>query len=113
MIRDDKRRQHILLSTKAKNYRYNVRGFVEELPPLPDARIEHVCGALPTGVRPAQIILFHNRHSLLLEEEGGLKSSTFLRCLRSSQAQKPGLPLHPFHEHCIMLEHPLWEELLG
>ena len=35
--------------------RYNVNGFVEELPQLPENRHSHACSALPaTGVRPAQ-----------------------------------------------------------
>ena len=34
--------------------RYNVNGFVEELPQLPESRYRHACAALPTGVRPAQ-----------------------------------------------------------
>ena len=35
--------------------RYNVNGFVEELPQLPENRYRHACAALPsTGVRPAQ-----------------------------------------------------------
>merc|ERR1712192_124773 len=35
--------------------RYDVNGFVEELPQLPENRYGHACGALPaTGVRPAQ-----------------------------------------------------------
>jgi len=35
--------------------RYDVNGFVEELPELPERRHGHACGALPaTGVRPAQ-----------------------------------------------------------
>ena len=34
--------------------RYNVNGFVEELPQLPENRYGHACSALPsTGVRPA------------------------------------------------------------
>ena len=38
--------------------RYNVRGFVEELPQLPEDRFRHACAALPdTGVRPAQSTL--------------------------------------------------------
>ena len=33
-------------------YRYNITGFVEELPQLPDIRRGHACGAFPTnGVR--------------------------------------------------------------
>ena len=38
--------------------RYDVNGFVEELPQLPENRYAHACSALPaTGVRPAQPIL--------------------------------------------------------
>ena len=35
-------------------YRYNISGFVEELPQLPENKGGHACAALPTGVRPAQ-----------------------------------------------------------
>ena len=36
-----------------KSYRYNINGFVEELPKLPRSRWNHACAALPaTGVRP-------------------------------------------------------------
>ena len=39
----------------SKGYRYNVNGFVEELPQLPENRNAHACAALPaTGVRPDQ-----------------------------------------------------------
>ena len=39
--------------------RYNVTGFVEELPQLPENRWSHACSALPaTGVRPAQSTLY-------------------------------------------------------
>ena len=41
-----------LVSITAKNCRYNISGFVEELPQLPENRYGHACGALPTGVRP-------------------------------------------------------------
>ena len=38
-----------------KNCRYNINGFVEELPQLPENRFNHFCSAFPaTGVRPAQ-----------------------------------------------------------
>ena len=38
--------------------RYDVNGFVEELPQLPENRYGHACSALPaTGVRPAQSTL--------------------------------------------------------
>ena len=37
--------------------RYNISGFVEELPKLPENRQSHACAALPvTGVRLAQSI---------------------------------------------------------
>ena len=36
----------------AQNFRYNVNGFVEELPQLPESRYGHSCAAIPsTGVR--------------------------------------------------------------
>ena len=38
------------------NCRYNISGFVEELPRLPEDRLWHACGALPvTQVREAFI----------------------------------------------------------
>ena len=52
--------------------RYNIHGFVEELPKLPEKRDRHACAVLPlTGVRPSltrpsQPTLC--RHLLLLEE---------------------------------------------
>ena len=43
------------LYSTTKNCRYNVNGFVEELPKLPEKITEHACAALPdTGVRPTQ-----------------------------------------------------------
>ena len=43
------------MSIKAKSCRYDVNGFVEELPQLPENRYTHACAALPiTGVRPKQ-----------------------------------------------------------
>ena len=47
------------LSTSWKRLRYNVSGFVEELPQMPQERFVHSCGTLPTGVRPALITWFH------------------------------------------------------
>ena len=45
--------QHILVSTE-KICRYNLIGFVEELPQMPENRLVHSCASLPTtGVRPA------------------------------------------------------------
>ena len=42
----------------AQNFRYNVNGFVEELPQLPENRWGHSCAAIPsTGVR---LILFQS-----------------------------------------------------
>ena len=47
--------QHILMSITAKSCRYDVNGFVEELPQLPENRIGHACAALPiTKVRQKQ-----------------------------------------------------------
>ena len=41
----------------AKSCRYNISGFVEELPKLPENRFQHACAALPaTGVRPSRPI---------------------------------------------------------
>ena len=47
--------QHILMSITAKSCRYDVNGFVEELPQLPEDRNRHACAALPiTKVRQKQ-----------------------------------------------------------
>ena len=47
--------QHILMSITAKSCRYDVNGFVEELPQLPENRALHACAALPiTKVRQKQ-----------------------------------------------------------
>ena len=47
--------QHILMSITAKSCRYDVNGFVEELPQLPEERYGHACAALPiTKVRQKQ-----------------------------------------------------------
>ena len=47
--------QHILMSITAKSCRYDVNGFVEELPQLPEDRYGHACAALPiTKVRQKQ-----------------------------------------------------------
>ena len=47
--------QHILMSITAKSCRYDVNGFVEELPQLPEDRYNHACAALPiTKVRQKQ-----------------------------------------------------------
>ena len=52
MCADLKSRERIY---KMPPNRYNVSGFVEELPQLPKNRYGHACAALPTtGVRPAQ-----------------------------------------------------------
>ena len=43
------------MSITAKSCRYDVNGFVEELPQLPEERYYHACAALPiTKVRPKQ-----------------------------------------------------------
>ena len=44
--------KHILVCPPALSCRYNVYGFMEELPQLPESRWDHACAALPaTGVR--------------------------------------------------------------
>ena len=38
--------------------RYDINGFVEELPPLLENRFRHACAALPdTGVRPTNKLI--------------------------------------------------------
>ena len=49
--------------------RYNVTGFVEELPQMPDNRKWHTCGALPaTGVRFDQVTIATSGGNLLLSQ---------------------------------------------
>ena len=94
----------------AKSCRYNVNGFVEELPRLPEIRFSHVCGALPTGVRPVQQSISKPllwRLLLLPEEE--TDPTTFLLCWPSSLEQQPGLNSHHFHDHWSMLKLRMWE----
>ena len=46
---------NIFSNPSAKSCRYNIHGFVEELPKLPENRFQHACAALPaTGVRPSR-----------------------------------------------------------
>ena len=46
----------------AENFRYNVNGFVEELPQLPENRYGHSCAAIPSiGVR----LIFFQSYQLL------------------------------------------------
>ena len=63
---------NIKLSPPAKSCRYNISGFVEELPPLPEIRSSHACAALPaTGVRLIQPIfegMIHLKHNQVLYE---------------------------------------------
>ena len=54
--------------------RYDVNGFVEELPQLPENRYAHACSALPaTGVRPVQSTLYLQA----LVVAGGITSSGY------------------------------------
>ena len=83
----------ILSILPAMSIRYNISGFVEELPKLPEKRYYHACSALPaTGVRSTQPTL--NCRHLWLPEVGvepflhtGLDPTHFHRCLLSSQGQ--------------------------
>ena len=90
-------------------YRYNTRGFVEELPQLPENRWNHACAALPsTGVRPIQSIFCRR---LLLLEDGADTADFHLFTLFS--LAHPGHPSPPFQEHCMMFELQLWEARSG
>ena len=76
--------------------RYNISGFLEELPQLPENRLGHACVALPNGVRPVQptfktvpyvhyvpfFVLLHisNLCRLLLLLEDSMDLRTFLLC---------------------------------
>ena len=84
--------------------RYDVTGFVEELPQLPENRRSHACSALPaTGVRPAQSSLC----SWWLPED--MHQAWLLLCWHSSLEQKNGLPWSPSRMHFIVLKLRLWE----
>ena len=79
--------------------RYNINGFVEELPQLPEVRQSHACAALPT-TRVSQednscCTLFLNRHLLLLEAK--IQRATNLLWWFYPLEQVPGhsLPLCP------------------
>ena len=58
---------NIKLSPSAKSCRYDISGFVEELPRLLEIRMGHVCAAIPaTGVRLTQPIfkgMIHLKHN--------------------------------------------------
>ena len=79
--------------------RYNINGFVEELPQLPEVRQSHACAALRT-TRVSQednncCTLFLNRHLLLLEAK--IQRATNLLWWFYPLEQVPGhsLPLCP------------------
>ena len=87
--------------------RYNINGFVEELPQLPDVRQSHACAALPTN-RVSQkdnscCTLFLNRHLLLLEAK--IQRATNLLWWFYPLEQVPGLslPLCPGLWHLLQL----------
>ena len=91
---------NIFLNPPSKSCRYNIHGFVEELPKLPERRWDHACAALPsTVVRPTQPTLC--RHLLLPEDLTctRMNTATFLQCCPSSPRQQPGLPSLPFQDH--------------
>ena len=74
---------------------YNINGFVEELPQLPENRYAHACAALPsTEVRPTQPTFC--RRLLLLEE--GMDLADFHLFTLFSLAPQNGLPSPPFQE---------------
>ena len=86
--------------------RYNVNGFVEELPQLPDVLWGHACSALPpNGVRPVQPI-FHICRHLLWPEESTMDPSTYWRWY-FSLGQRLGSPSPPSLTHWDVLKHRL------
>ena len=114
----------------AKNCRYNVNGFVEELPKLPEKRSEHTCAVLPaTGVRPTQsgsptpllvssqegrgIWLVGRQTQLTFKHRHLLWPVGFPRCWHCSLVQQHGFALPPSHEPWTMSVHRLWEAGLG
>ena len=55
--RISKPHQNIFFCPPSNICRYNISGFVEELPRLPENRYQHACAALPsTGVSPTHIL---------------------------------------------------------
>ena len=102
----------IFLCPWAKSCRYNINGFVEELPQLPENRLGHACAAL-SDVGPVQSTFNLNLWNvcrLLWLPEDSTDPRTFLLYWPSSLGRRPGLPLPPSHEHCPALELWLWEE---
>ena len=72
--------------------RYNVKGFVEELPRLPEKRWDHACAALPsTKVRLAKIIIWHFQAFIVAGGfiERGSYLSSVLTLLPGAQAWTP------------------------
>ena len=92
-------------------YRYNTRGFVEELPQLPENRWNHACAALPsTGVRPTQSTFCRR---LLLLEDGGTGPADFHLFTLFSLAEHPGHPSPPSQEQWKVLKLQSWEARSG
>ena len=95
-------------------YRYNITGFVEELPQLPDIRRGHACGAFPTNkVRSKEpnlnySLYYIHRHLLLLVEIMDLR--TLPPCLRFFPGLQSGPLLHPFLDLYTVPELCLSEE---
>ena len=105
----------IFLCPWAKSCRYNVTGFVEELPQLPENRLGHACAAL-SDVGPVQSTFNLNLWNvcrLLWLPEDSTDPRTFLLYWPYSLGRHPGLLLPPSHEHCPALELWLWEEGSG
>ena len=92
---------NIFLNPPSKSCRYNIHGFVEELPKLPENRRDHACAALPsTGVRPTQPTFCRR---LLLREDGGTDPADFHLFTLFSLAQQTGHPSPPFQEDWVLL----------
>ena len=93
---------------RSKSCRYNISGFVEELPQPPEHRWHHACAALPsTGVRLAQSL--HERcplcRHLSLLGDVKMDPTISLPCWPSSLEHQPGLLSPPSQEHCPVPEH--------
>ena len=102
---------NIFSNPSGKSCRYNIHGFVEELPKLPENRFGHACAALPsTEVRPTQSTFC--RRLLLLEDMGTDTADFHLFTLFSTTPQN-GHPSPPFQEHWVILELQLWEARSG
>ena len=71
----------VTVGSTAESCRYDINGFVEELPKLPEKKAGHACAAVPaTGVRPAQPILTHRLILWSVEQRMEKRKAFVLLC---------------------------------